>query len=80
MNFLKKSKLFQSKKKVVAIAAKEGFKKDKSYRLIYFNLRGRAEVIRWIFAVAGVAYEDIRINSVEEWRMLKFGIFSNNIY
>ncbi|XP_077999241.1 hematopoietic prostaglandin D synthase-like [Glandiceps talaboti] len=30
------------------------------YKLIYFNARGRAEVIRMIFAVAGVEYEEVR--------------------
>lgn len=32
-----------------------------SYKLKYFNARGRAEVIRMVFAVAGVPYEDNRM-------------------
>jgi len=31
-----------------------------SYKLSYFNGRGRAEIIRWIFAAANVEYEDHR--------------------
>ncbi|EDV25614.1 S-crystallin 4 [Trichoplax sp. H2] len=41
-----------------------------SYKLSYFNLRGRGEIIRYLFAVAGVAYEDNRITS-EEWGKMK---------
>ncbi|XP_039272834.1 hematopoietic prostaglandin D synthase-like [Styela clava] len=37
-----------------------------SYKLFYFNVRGRAEISRWMFAQAGVKYEDIRIGS-ETW-------------
>ncbi|KAM3725966.1 Glutathione S-transferase [Dirofilaria immitis] len=40
------------------------------YKLIYFNGRGRAEVIRLLFAQANVRYEDIRITR-EEWSTLK---------
>lgn len=40
------------------------------YKLIYFNWRGRAEVIRWLFAVANVPYEDVRV-SEDEWNKLK---------
>lgn len=36
------------------------------YKLYYFPGRGRAEVIRLIFAHAEVSYEDIRI-STSEW-------------
>lgn len=43
----------------------------KSYKLIYFNVRGRAEVCRFIFAQAGIKYEDQRINKGEEWPQLK---------
>ena len=38
-----------------------------SYKLTYFNARGKAEIIRLIFAQAGVEYEDIRIGG-NEWR------------
>jgi glutathione S-transferase len=37
-----------------------------SYRLTYFNLRGRAEVSRLIFAAVGQKFEDIRYNQ-NEW-------------
>lgn len=38
-----------------------------AYKLTYFDVRGRAEIIRLIFAQAGVEYEDIRIGQ-DEWR------------
>nr|XP_012142108.1 PREDICTED: glutathione S-transferase-like isoform X4 [Megachile rotundata] len=41
-----------------------------SYKLIYFNARGRAEHIRYIFAYAGIDYVDERI-SKERWPELK---------
>ena len=41
-----------------------------NYKLIYFNIKGRAEVTRFIFAQAGVKYEDKRIPK-EEWPALK---------
>ncbi|XP_066602080.1 glutathione S-transferase-like isoform X2 [Prorops nasuta] len=41
-----------------------------SYKLIYFNARGRAEHIRYIFAYAGINYVDERITK-EEWPELK---------
>lgn len=41
-----------------------------SYKLIYFNVKGRAEVARFIFAQAGVTYGDKRIKQ-EEWAGLK---------
>ena len=41
-----------------------------SYKLTYFNSRGRAEAARIIFAQAGVEYEDKRLSG-EEWAQLK---------
>ena len=41
-----------------------------TYKLIYFNSRGRAETSRFIFAQAGVKYEDKRVEK-EEWAQLK---------
>ena len=37
-----------------------------SYKLIYFNARGKAEVARWIFAEAQVKYQDDRID-LNQW-------------
>ena len=36
------------------------------YKLCYFNGRGLAEVSRWILAIAGQEFEDIRWER-EEW-------------
>ncbi|XP_031842334.1 glutathione S-transferase [Nomia melanderi] len=41
-----------------------------TYKLIYFNARGRAEHIRYIFAYAGIDYIDERIPK-ERWPELK---------
>ncbi|XP_015590154.1 glutathione S-transferase [Cephus cinctus] len=41
-----------------------------SYKLIYFNSRGRAEHIRYIFAFAGIDYVDERVPK-ERWPELK---------
>jgi glutathione S-transferase len=40
-------------------------------KIIYFNIRGRAEVIRLIFEELGVAYDEHRLNSAEEWKTMK---------
>jgi len=40
------------------------------YKLTYFNSRGRAELCRLIFAVAGVQYEDVRLEK-DHWPALK---------
>lgn len=40
------------------------------YKLVYFNLRGRAELCRLIFAAAGEKYEDVRVEK-EKWPEMK---------
>jgi len=40
------------------------------YKLTYFNGRGRAELIRMIFAQAEVQYEDVRIERAQ-WQQLQ---------
>lgn len=47
-----------------------GFKMLPHYKLIYFNARGRAEHIRFIFSYAGVEFEDERIPK-EKWPEVK---------
>ena len=43
-----------------------------TYKLIYFNAKGRGEVTRFIFAQSGVPYEDKRIEyGAKEWLELK---------
>ena len=41
-----------------------------TYKLYYFNSRGLAEVPRWIFAQAGIEYEDIRVEK-DQWPDMK---------
>ena len=41
-----------------------------TYKLIYFNFRGRGEISRLIFAAAGEKYEDARFER-EQWPSLK---------
>ncbi|XP_072050402.1 hematopoietic prostaglandin D synthase-like [Amphiura filiformis] len=41
-----------------------------SYKLTYFNAKGRAEIIRLVFVQAGVKYEDVRVN-FDDWPPLK---------
>ena len=41
-----------------------------TYKLYYFNGRGRAELARFIFVQAGVQYEDVRIEGAK-WPELK---------
>ena len=41
-----------------------------NYRLYYFDVRGRGELIRLIFAYAGEPFDDFRfreINGVSQW-------------
>lgn len=40
---------------------------ERRYRLVYFNIRGLAEPIRWMFSIAGVDFVDERIN-LEDWK------------
>ncbi len=40
------------------------------YKLYYFNIKGRAEAIRLIFAYADVPFEDYRFKD-EEWPKFK---------
>ncbi|XP_051059004.1 hematopoietic prostaglandin D synthase isoform X1 [Phodopus roborovskii] len=41
-----------------------------NYKLIYFNMRGRAEIIRYIFAYLDIKYEDHRIEQAD-WPQIK---------
>lgn len=41
-----------------------------NYKLIYFNMRGRAEIIRYIFAYLDIKYEDHRIEQAD-WPAIK---------
>ncbi|XP_023374168.1 hematopoietic prostaglandin D synthase [Otolemur garnettii] len=41
-----------------------------NYKLTYFNMRGRAEIIRYIFAYLDIAYEDHRIERAD-WPKIK---------
>ena len=41
-----------------------------TYKLHYFEAKGRAELTRWIFIQAGVPYEDVRYTG-EEWATFK---------
>ena len=40
------------------------------YKLTYFPLRARGEIVRFVFAAAGVEYEDHRIE-MSQWSELK---------
>ena len=42
------------------------------YKLTYFNTKGRAEISRLLFTMAGVEYEDERITK-EDWKDRKAG-------
>ncbi len=49
-----------------------------AYKLIYFPLKGRAEMIRLAFAASGVKYEDCRVTN-EEFQKLKDSKFELNV-
>ena len=50
-----------------------------SYKLVYFDARGRAELSRLIMAESGVTFEDKRV-SVEEWPKIKQGMFNRFLF
>ena len=41
-----------------------------SYTLFYFNVKALAEPLRYLFAIGGIEYEDIRVTR-DEWPALK---------
>ena len=41
----------------------QGLKSMPTYKLTYFDARGRAEVARLMFAQAGMKYEDVRVKA-----------------
>ncbi len=41
-----------------------------NFKLHYFGVSARGELIRLLFAVSGIDFEDVRIN-LEEWSALK---------
>ena len=44
-----------------------------TYKLTYFDLRGRGELIRYIFHYAGITFKDERVPSLvcDEWTKMK---------
>lgn len=50
-----------------------------SYRLHYFDVRGRAEIVRMLFKLAQVEFEDIRVTE-SEWTRVKLGKFVDFFY
>ena len=49
-----------------------------TYKLTYFNGRGRGEVARFIFAQAGQEYEDNRVSG-EEFAKLKPDLWTGSL-
>lgn len=42
-----------------------------AYKLVYFPARGRAEMIRLAFAYGGIEFEDVRMVSSADMRILR---------
>ncbi|KAG5666842.1 hypothetical protein PVAND_014852 [Polypedilum vanderplanki] len=42
-----------------------------SYKVIYYNNRGRAEAIRFLLSYAGIEFEDFRFESKDDWPKYK---------
>jgi len=42
------------------------------YKLTYFNIRGKGELVRLVFAAAGVDFEDDRVEFFD-WPAMKSG-------
>ncbi len=40
-------------------------------RIVYFDIRGRAEAIRLMFEELGVAYDELRLRSSAQWKAMK---------
>nr|XP_017202759.1 hematopoietic prostaglandin D synthase [Oryctolagus cuniculus] len=49
-----------------------------NYKLTYFNMRGRAEIIRYIFAYLNIKYEDRRIEQAD-WPEIKSSVLFGKI-
>lgn len=60
--------------KSTEVASKKANKMP-AYKLMYFEAKGRAEVIRLSFAAAGQSFEDKRY-SIDEWYKVKPGTFT----
>jgi len=46
-------------------------KRMAQYKVTYYNVKGRGELIRLVFVVAGVDFEDTRFTSKEQWEEVK---------